>query len=147
MEWELLGRIALAALLGWLVGLWHEASRPPGAARAGPRTYGLVCLGAAVVNALAPSAEVAGGTLAGVGFLGAGLLLRGGDGAAVGFYMAASLWAATAVGIVVGRGALALGAVTTLVVLVVLHSDHLPGRRRLEDGVRALFARARRDGR
>lgn len=147
MEWELLGRVALAALLGWLVGLWHEASRPPGAARAGPRTYGLVCLGAAAVNALAPSGEVAGGTLAGVGFLGAGLLLRGEDGAAVGFYTAASLWAVTAVGVAVGRGALAFGAVTTLVVLVVLHSDHLPGRRGFENRVRAVFARVRGDGR
>ena len=87
-EWEFLGRVGAAALLGGALGLDRELRR----AAAGVRTYALVGMGSAgfiaavvllaedigaSINSLNDShSRMAAGLVAGVGFLGAGAILR-----------------------------------------------------------------------
>jgi putative Mg2+ transporter-C (MgtC) family protein len=116
---ELLARIGLAALLGGLIGLERELRGH----QAGVRTYGLLALGAALFTVLGaygfggPQAgvdptRIAAQIVSGVGFLCAGAIFR--EGFTIrGLTTAASLWAATAVG--VGEPVLAVG--SALIVL------------------------------
>jgi putative Mg2+ transporter-C (MgtC) family protein len=79
LDLSILGRISLAALLGYLIGYERELRGSP----AGDRTSALVALGAAGATALGvekfpESAEkVIAGVVTGIGFLGAGFILRG----------------------------------------------------------------------
>lgn len=105
--WEVALRVALAAALGALLGLERELSAQP----AGLRTHLLVALGAVMftvagleAGAGSDPARVAAQVASGVGFLGAGAILR--EGASVrGLTTAASLWVAAAVGVACGLGA------------------------------------------
>ena len=126
---ELVGRIALAAVLGYIVG-WERERR---GSRAGTRTFALVTLGAAAFTAVGvesfPSTaeKVIAGVVTGIGFLGAGLIMRGEGGEVHGLTTAASLWATASFGVFAGAGELGLAILLTVVVLVVLEADHVPG--------------------
>src|SRR4051794_2009130 len=99
------GRIALAAFLGYLVGL----DRALHGKDAGDRTFSLVALGSAAFVALGielfpDSADrVIQGVTAGVGFLGAGIIFRA-SGGVRGLTTAAALWAAAAGRALLGPG-------------------------------------------
>lgn len=125
-------RLALAVAAGALIGL----NRGERGNAAGLRTVILVCLAACVamleVNALLPLAGKAPssfvvmdlmrlplGILSGMGFIGAGAILRR-ESAVVGVTTAATLWLMTVVGLCFGGGQLALGGITTLLAAVVL---------------------------
>jgi putative Mg2+ transporter-C (MgtC) family protein len=126
VDTEILARGLVAILLGYCVGLEHEFRRAPGEPIAGPRTFAMVALGAALTT----STELensAGAVITGIGFLGGGLLLAG-----RGAHIASSVWAIAAIGGVVGRGALLTGALITGMLLLVLESDFVPGRRAME---------------
>jgi putative Mg2+ transporter-C (MgtC) family protein len=117
-------RLLVAAVLGMLVGLEREIHEHP----AGMRTHMLVALGAAAFTILSVEAfagpdgdrgRVAAQIVTGIGFLGAGAILK--EGATVrGLTTAASLWAMAAIGMAVGVGAWAIGVVVTVVVIVSL---------------------------
>lgn len=125
---EMIFRLALACLLGGVIGLERESlSRP-----AGLRTYTLVCMGSAlamivsidmfyqfqgVVNA--DPGRIAAQVVSGIGFLGAGTILR--EGATVrGLTTAAGLWAVACIGLAVGAGMYSAAIITTLLILFVL---------------------------
>jgi putative Mg2+ transporter-C (MgtC) family protein len=133
LDLSMLGRISLAALLGYIIGYERELRGSP----AGDRTFALVALGAAGVTALgvedfAPSAEkVIAGVVTGIGFLGAGLILRGEMGVVRGLTTAAALWAAAAVAILIGAGDLLVGLGSAALVLVILETQYLPPLRGL----------------
>jgi putative Mg2+ transporter-C (MgtC) family protein len=133
VDLRILGRIALAALLGYVIGYERELRGSP----AGDRTFALVALGAAGVTALgvenfAPSAEkVIAGVVTGIGFLGAGLILRGEMGVVRGLTTAAALWAAAAVAILIGAGDLLVGLGSAALVLAILEMQYLPPLRGL----------------
>ncbi len=102
-------RLALALALGALLGLQRERVH----STAGLRTHMLVSLGAAffvlaAVEAGATSADVSRviqGLVAGIGFLGAGAILKLGDrGEVHGLTTAASIWLTAAVGTGAGLG-------------------------------------------
>jgi putative Mg2+ transporter-C (MgtC) family protein len=122
---ELIGRVALAVLLGGLVGYQREARDRP----AGLRTHILVTLGSAVIMVLsyypflgkvgADPSRIASQVVVGVGFLGAGTIIRQGN-IVIGLTTAASLWAMAAVGLAVGLGLYELAIVATVLVLLVL---------------------------
>jgi len=110
---ELLLRLLLAALLGGLIGLERNIHGRP----AGLRTHMMVCLGSAlymVVSILMPTinphatfpndpARVAAQVVTGIGFLGAGVIIK--DGLRVrGLTTAACLWVTAAVGLAAGAG-------------------------------------------
>ncbi len=122
-------RAGLAILLGGIVG----AERQLAGQSAGLRTHVMVALGSAVFT-LAGIASAGGdlhqvtrvvqGVAAGVGFLGAGAILKSeGDPKIKGLTTAGSIWVAAAMGTSAGLGEYALAAsaaVASLVVLVVL---------------------------
>ncbi len=113
--------LLLAVLLGGLVGWERERHERP----AGLRTHILVCVGAALMTLIsnrtgADSDRIAAQIVTGVGFLGAGTILRDGTSGAVrGLTTAASLWAIAGVGIAVGCGGLyaELATIATLLIL------------------------------
>ncbi len=128
-EFEILLRVLIAAALGGLVGWERELQNHP----AGLRTHIILVVGASLAAALSinlsmlfrPSgsggdpARLAAQVITGVGFLGAGAILR--DGVTVkGLTTAASLWTMAVVGLAVGTGYYFVGAGVTLLLLVVL---------------------------
>src|SRR3984893_5688301 len=135
-EWWL--RPVAALLAGALVGL----ERSFRGRAAGLRTYALVCLGSALLVAaaeklgpaggLGDSTRVIQGIVTGIGFLGAGVIVK--EGFSVrGLTPAASIWVISAVGVVIGAGYYLLGALATaltLALLSVLRSieDRLPSQ-------------------
>ncbi|HEU0074508.1 MAG TPA: MgtC/SapB family protein [Dehalococcoidia bacterium] len=101
-ELEIVARLAYAALLGGLIGLERELRGFP----AGVRTVALVALGSAlftdVSRLTAEEDRIAAGIVSGIGFLGAGVIIR--EGYSIrGITTAATIWAAAAVGMAVGR--------------------------------------------
>jgi len=125
-------RLLIATVLGGLIGYERELAEKP----AGLRTNLLVCLGAALFTVAGiygfgsqgdPS-RVAAGIVAGIGFLGAGTILRG-DGAVHGITTAATIWAVAAIGLAVGAGLYLVAVVTTGIMLIALRFPKLPGHR------------------
>ena len=121
-------RLGAALLLGSILGLnreWHGKA-------AGLRTHALVCLGAAVATLLAlgrnpsgsfdPNAitRVVQGILTGVGFLGAGVILRDPMGHVTGLTTAATVWICAVLGIVCGLGYWSLLGAAVVITLLVL---------------------------
>jgi len=124
-----LGRILLAAFLGGLVGLERDIH----GRAAGLRTHLLVSLGAAVFTVLSgwmaatgslsgavtDPGRIAAQIVTGIGFLGAGVILK--EGVSVrGLTTAACLWTAAAIGMAAGAGYPLLAVVTTAIALVSL---------------------------
>jgi putative Mg2+ transporter-C (MgtC) family protein len=66
------------------------------------------------------TARVASGVVAGIGFLGAGAIIRRGEGIVEGLTTATSIWAVAAIGLAAGAGLYLVSAVTTVIVLIVL---------------------------
>lgn len=129
----LIGRAALAAILGFLVG-WERESR---GSPAGDRTYALIALGAATVTTIAVdefpdrAAQLIAGVITGVGFLGAGVIMRQTTGEVRGLTTAASLWSVAAIGIVAGTGDYLMAVAITGLILLILVWERLPVLSRL----------------
>ena len=125
---EMLLRLSLATLFGGLIGLEREIHGK----MAGLRTHALVCLGASLIMVVSidiyasyrgiaqvdPS-RIAAQVVSGIGFLGAGAIIRFPTGI-TGLTTAASLWVVSAIGLACGGGFFRAAAVTTVMVLVVL---------------------------
>lgn len=125
-EWELVGRVVLAAVLGYLIGLERELTGQP----AGERTHALVALGAAAFALISgrafpggDTARVAAGVVTGLGFLGAGMILKRRGEGVQGLTTAAGIWAVGAIGLAVGAGMYLLGITTAALVGLILASD------------------------
>ena len=135
LDWQILLRIVLAVLLGGMVGLEREFS----GRAAGFRTHILVCVGSTIIvlasnavpRVLSPDyaaalridpGRIAAGIVTGIGFLGAGAIIRRGD-FVRGLTTAACIWFAAALGIVIGQGHYVLAFGSTLLVLAVLRMD------------------------
>lgn len=125
---EILLRISLACIFGGFIGLERESVNRP----AGFRTHILVCVGSALTmltgiflfntyscqSNLDP-ARLGAQVISGIGFLGAGTILR--EGLTVkGLTTAASLWAIACIGIAIGSGFYMAAAITTALVFVIL---------------------------
>jgi putative Mg2+ transporter-C (MgtC) family protein len=129
-EFEALFRITIALVLGAALGLEREVTAKP----AGLRTHMLVAEGAAlfmigsilitdqyrdgILSGVDPT-RIASTIVTGVGFLGAGMILRSGD-RVVGLTTAAGIWVAAAIGMLVGAGFYLVGIFGTLLCLVTL---------------------------
>jgi putative Mg2+ transporter-C (MgtC) family protein len=126
-ELQLFARMALAAGLGFLVGWEREIH----GSHAGDRTHSLVALGAAAFTGLSvelfreSSDKVIAGVVTGMGFLGAGVIMREG-GAVRGLTTAAGLWAVAAVGVLVGAGQYVGGMLMAALILTILSWERLP---------------------
>ena len=128
-EWRLAGRLALAALLGGILGLNREIALKP----AGMRTHALVALGAALAtitglalmappgnDASAPG-RIIQGLIAGIGFVGSGVILQRRDNYTVeGLTTAASIWVIAAVGVAAGAGLWRASIIVVVISLILL---------------------------
>ena len=127
-EVEMVLRILLAAGLGAAIGYQRERYGKP----AGLRTHILICVGAALFTVAsshgfgmgADPSRVAAGIVAGIGFIGAGAIIRRGEGIVAGLTAAATIWIVAAIGVAAGAGLYLLSGVTTAVALVVLFLPH-----------------------
>jgi len=120
-------RLLLAAALGAIIGYQRERANKP----AGLRTHILICVGAALFTVAsiygfgtADAARVASGIVAGIGFLGAGAIIRSGEGIVAGLTTAATIWAVAGIGLAAGAGLYLVSAVSTVIVLIVLFLPH-----------------------
>jgi len=134
LQLEFVALLVLAAVLGAAVGAQREMHGSP----AGMRTHLLVSFGSAMFTILSANAflglvappdqhlataydptRIAAQIVAGIGFLGAGAILK--EGATIrGLTTAASLWAAAAIGMAVGAAEVALAVTGTIIMLVSL---------------------------
>jgi len=129
-------RLLVAMLLGGLVGMERQTRGRP----AGLRTNILVCLGSAAVivafqklsleftmgaeSAIRMDpARAAAGVITGIGFLGAGTIVKSND-FVRGLTTAASIWVVAAIGVTVGLGDYVISVVLTILVLVALYALH-----------------------
>jgi putative Mg2+ transporter-C (MgtC) family protein len=138
VQLAIIGRVALAAFLGYVLGL----DRALRGKDAGDRTFSLVALGSAAFVALGvelypDSADrVIQGVTAGIGFLGAGIIFRA-SGGVKGLTTAAALWTAAAVGCLVGAGLYVAGTAIAGIILVVLELHAVGFLRRISTKRRA----------
>jgi len=123
-------RMLLAAALGAGIGYQRERAGKV----AGLRTHILIALGAALFTvvsvfgfsgAVDPS-RVAAGVVAGVGFIGAGVIFRGEEGVA-GLTTAASIWIVAAIGLAAGAGLYLISAIVTLIAIGILMIPRIRG--------------------
>lgn len=136
--WEICLRLLCAMLVGMVIGTEREYTNRP----AGMRTHILVALGACVVAitgqmllfqyGIGDPARLSAQVITGVGFLGAGTIMREGT-TVKGLTTAASVWTVACLGVAAGYGyypiALA-GLVFAFITLTILEliQHHLPGR-------------------
>ncbi|HXH39062.1 MAG TPA: MgtC/SapB family protein [Thermoanaerobaculia bacterium] len=124
--YEVVLRLSAAALIGGCIGLDREVRRKP----AGMRTHALVSLGAALVVLVAvrfPGVDhisavtrVIQGIIAGVGFLGAGTILKSDHEMVHGLTTAASIWLVATLGIACGIGQWIAALVALALALIIL---------------------------
>jgi putative Mg2+ transporter-C (MgtC) family protein len=128
-EVQIILRVLLGAVLGAVVGFERERDNQP----AGLRTHMILVIGATLAMVLsvnlgylfarpgtpADPARLAAQVISGIGFLGAGAILRYGYNVK-GLTTATSLWTMAIVGMAVGAGYYLIGVFTTALMLVVL---------------------------
>jgi putative Mg2+ transporter-C (MgtC) family protein len=130
--WEGLLRLTLAAVLAGAIGIERELREQ----EAGLRTHMLVCVGATMfmlvgvyawgdmrlgnqIGVVVDPSRVASYVVSGIGFLGAGAIIRHGINVR-GLTTAASLWVVAAIGVGVGAGMYTFSVATTALVIVAL---------------------------
>ncbi len=132
-----LERLIVGVIVGGLVGYEREFKNSP----AGFRTHILVCLGATIISLITEYdiqkmmiiaqnpmyaevikvdiARLGAQVISGVGFLGAGTILRD-KGSVRGLTTAATLWTVACLGLAVGRGLYALSLTAALIIFIIL---------------------------
>ena len=118
-------RLLLAAGLGAAIGYQREKAGKP----AGLRTHILIAVGTALFTVAslygfgptADAARVAAGEVAGIGFIGAGAIIRRDEGGIIaGLTTAATIWVVAAIGLAAGAGLYLIAGVTAAITLIVL---------------------------
>ncbi|THF75496.1 MgtC/SapB family protein [Cohnella fermenti] len=148
--YELSFRIFISIVLGGIIGLERERGQHP----AGFRTHILVCVGSALItltsiygfaqfayetNVRMDPARLAAQIVSGIGFLGAGTIMRHG-GNVSGLTTAASLWVVAAIGIGTGAGFYYASALTTIIVFVSLFALNIMEKKWLSAGRREEYS-------
>jgi putative Mg2+ transporter-C (MgtC) family protein len=123
VEIEMVLRILLAVFLGGIIGFQRSKAKKP----AGLRDIVLICAGAALFTVVSiygfdtsDQSRVAAGIVTGIGFLGAGAIIRSTEGGIVGLTTATTIWVSAGIGMAAGAGMYILAPVSTLLVLGVL---------------------------
>ncbi len=119
---EMILRLSLAVVLGGSIGFEREVRNRP----AGLRTHVLVTLGATLIMLISmygfngeDPARLAAQVVSGIGFLGAGTILRD-DSGVRGLTTAASIWVCGGIGLALGNGYYGGALITTFFVLISL---------------------------
>lgn len=149
-DYNIILRIAAAIAYGFLLGLERELTNK----YAGLRTHILVCLGACIftiisvygfptvltddeANGLRDTGRVAAQVVSGIGFIGAGAVLRNGP-MIFGLTTAATLWIAAAIGMACGAGLFTVGLATTIFAVAVLTLVRIIEKHVLPSGTRTV---------
>jgi len=124
-EMQMIFRLVLAALLGGMVGIEREINEKA----AGFRTHTLVSLGSCVIMltsmhlfdmykgvAVVDPGRIAAQVVSGIGFLGAGTIIRSKT-SIIGLTTAASLWSVAGVGLAIGSGLYVVALAATILIL------------------------------
>ena len=127
-----LTRLAVSLLLGGAIGLERMVHKHP----AGMRTFMLICIGSTLATLASiyicqtnlglhngDPGRIAAQILTGIGFIGAGLIIKTNDGVS-GITTASSIFVTAAIGIAAGVGMLLTASLVTVVVLVILSSNY-----------------------
>ena len=101
-------RLLLASALAAVIGVQRERAGKP----AGLRTHTIICLCVALLTmasiygfgAVGYTSKVTAGVVAGIGFIGAGVIIRGGEGAIAGLTAADTIWSVAGIGLTAGAG-------------------------------------------
>lgn len=126
IEIDFLLKICLAFLAGFAIGFEREKKGK----EAGISTHSLVILGAMLftfISSLVESGDnhrIAAGVVTGIGFLGAGVILKSGI-EVYNLTTAASLWLAAAIGMAIGFGFYTVGILATLIAIPILRIPFL----------------------
>ncbi|NLL89958.1 MAG: MgtC/SapB family protein [Dehalococcoidales bacterium] len=129
VELEMVLRVLMAMVLGGILGFQRGKAEKP----VGLRDLVLICSGAALFTVvsiygfgIADQTRVAAGIVTGIGFLGAGVIMRRDDSNVVkGLTTAATIWITAGIGMAAGSGMYLIAGVITVLVFLVLV---LPGR-------------------
>lgn len=121
---EVIARLVLSAAIGGMIGVEREVHNRP----AGLRTHILVSLGSALIMLISmygfntgDPGRLAAQVVTGVGFLGAGTIMKTGNDIK-GLTTAASLWISSGIGLSIGNGYYMGGIVTGAIVMITLMS-------------------------
>lgn len=130
-EQTVLIRLGISLLLGAAIGMEREWHRHP----AGLRTFTLTCIASTLAMTVSiwicqehtdllngDPGRIAAQVLTGIGFIGAGLILKHQDGV-TGLTTAACIFATAAIGLAVGAGMILTGVVSTVAVIIILLSS------------------------
>lgn len=133
--WIIIIRLVAATLLGAVVGIQRERAGKP----AGLRTHILVSFGTAVVVLacagsgmdLDGQSRVIQGIVTGIGFIGAGSILKVSEERDIrGLTTAAGLWLTAAIGVAAGLGMIGLALITSVLALIILAAEGIFARLR-----------------
>ena len=124
MDWLDILKLVLAIVFGGIIGLERQISGKP----AGLRTNVLICFGAAIFTIISEKmaagqadsiTRIAAQIVTGVGFLGAGAIIR--DRAGIhGLTTAATIWLVSSIGMACGAGFYGIAFVSTILTILVL---------------------------
>lgn len=126
-------RMGVALVLGALIGIERQLHKHP----AGVRTFTLISMGSALAMIISiyicqtnpdlhngDPGRIAAQVLTGIGFIGAGLILKKNEDGITGLTTAACIFMTAVIGLAIGAGMLLLSAIVAAVVLVILVSSH-----------------------
>lgn len=125
-EVDLVFRLALSVVCGFLIGVERESRGKP----AGISTHCFVIGGAALFTFLSLSvdpnspARIAAQVITGVGFLGAGMILKSEEGTITNLTTAAAVWFAAALGMAIGVGWYLVAGIATVYAVLVPRIPH-----------------------
>lgn len=133
-------RMAVSLGLGAAIGIERQIHHHP----AGFRTFTLICLSSTLAMLVSiyicqtntdllngDPGRIAAQVLTGIGFIGAGLILKGSDGVS-GLTTAACIFVSAVIGLAVGAGMLLLSTIITVVVILVLLSSYFKKKEKKE---------------
>ncbi|MDL2298343.1 MgtC/SapB family protein [Synergistaceae bacterium OttesenSCG-928-D05] len=142
---QILLRVALATLCGLVFGLERKRSLKP----VGARTHILVCLAACTIAIISAygftdiyhtypenvsvrtdPARLVVGLLTGIGFIGAGIIVKTASGAVQGVTTAAEIFLVSVLGIVIGLGHFPLAGLVSVIAIITLQSERIHFRAR-----------------
>ena len=126
-ELDFLLRLALCLLFGGAIGVERELRNKPAGISTNCFVMAGACLFTFVSQAIDPNspARIAAQVVSGVGFIGAGMILKGDGNAVKNLTTAASVWFAAAIGMVIGYGWYVIAAVATVYGIVVPRIPHV----------------------
>lgn len=139
VTWELELILAAKAFYATLLGAFVGVERQVRGRVAGVRTYGTVALGACVFGLVSyyatdvqDNTRIAAQVVTGIGFLGAGVIIRH-AGHIRGLTTAATMWTAAGIGLATAFGMYLLATLTAVLTFLLLYASRMAGWRRVQE--------------